>query len=129
MFVCFINIAQLIQTTKGVSRQCNCFRLTEDKLEDVVVDEVLAIRIAGELERLAEVHRALLLIDLIFVSRRISGGCGWSETYKESTGNEDNDAALVVGGLGIEGRDLVLDLLKGEALLEKLLTTPTRSRW
>jgi len=93
----FINIAQLIQTTKGAGRQCNCFRLTEDKLEDVVVDEVLAIRIAGELEGLAEVHGALLLID------------------KESTGNEDNDTALVVGGLGIEGRDLVLDLLKGEA--------------
>lgn len=54
---------------------------------------------------------------------------GWSETYKESTGNEDNDTALVIGGLGIEGRDLVLDLLKGEALLERLLTTPTRSRW
>lgn len=72
----FINIAQLIQTTKSAGRQCNCFRLTEDKLEDVVVDEVLAIRIAGELEGLAEVHGALLLIDLIFVSGRISGGCG-----------------------------------------------------
>lgn len=93
----FINVAQLIQTTKGAGRQCNCFRLTEDKLEDVVVDEVLSIRIAGELERLAEVHGALLLID------------------KESTGNEDYDTALVIGGLGIEGRDLVLDLLKGEA--------------
>lgn len=72
----FINVAQLIQTTKGAGRQCNCFRLTEDKLEDVVVDEVLSIRIAGELERLAEVHGALLLIDLIFVSGHISVGCG-----------------------------------------------------
>lgn len=40
------------------------------------------------------------------------------ETYKKSTSNEDNHSTLVVGGLCVEGGDLVLDLLEGEALLQ-----------
>lgn len=37
-------------------------------------------------------------------------------TYQELSGNENDDAAIVVGGLGIEGGNLVLDLLKGKTL-------------
>lgn len=38
-------------------------------------------------------------------------------SYQEGTGDEDNDATLTVGGLGIEGVDLVLDLLEGKRLV------------
>jgi hypothetical protein len=38
-------------------------------------------------------------------------------SYQESTGDEDDDTTLAVGGLGIEGRDLVLDLLEGKRLI------------
>lgn len=38
-------------------------------------------------------------------------------SYQEGTGDEDDDATLTVGGLGIEGVDLVLDLLEGKRLV------------
>lgn len=49
--------------TKG-ARVSSLTSLTEDELEDVVKDKVLALAIAGQLEGLAEVHGALLLVDL-----------------------------------------------------------------
>lgn len=55
--------------------------LTEDELEDVIEDKVLALGIAGQLEGLAEVHGALLLVDLEKVvspqdgSEALSGNC------------------------------------------------------
>lgn len=69
--------------------------LTKDQLEDVVVDKV-AVGVLGQVEGLREVHGALLLID------------------QELASDEDNDA-LVGAGLGILGRDLVLDLLERKA--------------
>lgn len=36
-------------------------------------------------------------------------------TYQESTGHQDDNAA-VAGGLGVEGGDLVAHLLEGQAL-------------
>jgi hypothetical protein len=76
--------------------------LTENKLEKIVVDEVLARLVAVKLEGLGEVHGVLLLVD------------------EKSTSNKNNDTTLLVGGLGIDGGDLVLDLLEGEA--DKLLS-------
>jgi hypothetical protein len=38
-------------------------------------------------------------------------------TYKESTGGQDDDT-VVAGRLGIEGGELVTDLLEGQALLD-----------
>lgn len=40
-------------------------RLTEDELEDVVVDEPLALGILNQLESLRVVHGALLLVNLV----------------------------------------------------------------
>lgn len=39
--------------------------------------------------------------------------------YQELAGHQDDDTAGLVGGLGIDSRDLVLDLLEGEALSRK----------
>lgn len=36
-------------------------------------------------------------------------------THQKGTGHQDDDAAIA-GGLGIKGRDLVADLLEGQAL-------------
>ena len=38
-------------------------------------------------------------------------------TYEKSASDEDNDTSLIVGGLSIDSRDLVLDLLERKALL------------
>jgi hypothetical protein len=38
-------------------------------------------------------------------------------TYQELAGDQDGDTTSLVGGLGIQGRNLVLDLLEGEALV------------
>ena len=37
-------------------------------------------------------------------------------TYKESSGNKDQDTTSVVGGLGVQAGDLVLDLLERQGL-------------
>lgn len=39
--------------------------------------------------------------------------------YQEGTGNEDEDTAIFVAGLSIEGCDLMLDLLEGEFLKQR----------
>lgn len=41
---------------------------------------------------------------------------GMLYTYKKLASDEDDNAAIG-GGLGVEGGDLVLDLLEGEGLL------------
>jgi len=75
-----------------VSRQ-QLRHLTVNQLEDVVEDKVVAGRVTHQLESLGVILGALLLVD------------------QELAGNENDDAALK-GGLGIEGRNLVLDLLE-----------------
>jgi hypothetical protein len=92
-------------------RQHKLFTLTEDQLEHVVEHKVLAAGVAGQLEGLGVVHRALLLID------------------KELAGDKDEDATLGNGGLGIEGGNLVLDLLERQSreLLSNVLSTEDRS--
>lgn len=37
-------------------------------------------------------------------------------TYKESSGNKDQDATSLVGGLGVQAGNLVLDLLERQGL-------------
>ena len=95
-------------------------RLTVNKLEDVVEDEVLALGIASKLESLGVVHGALLLVNLF---KEIVSHAGLRETlkaivssYQELASHQDDNTAIDQAGLGIEGRDLVLDLLEGEAL-------------
>lgn len=39
--------------------------------------------------------------------------------YQESAGNEDEDTAVFVAGLSIEGCDLMSDLLEGKSLKRK----------
>lgn len=68
--------------------------LTVDELEDVVEDEERAA-LGHELESLGVAHGALLLIN------------------QQLAGDQDQHTA-VNAGLGIEGRDLVLDLLEGK---------------
>ena len=40
--------------------------------------------------------------------------------YQESAGNEDEDTAVFVAGLSIEGCDLMSDLLEGKSLKRKI---------
>ena len=106
--------------------------LTENELEDVVVDEVVAT-ILEELECLGVVHGALLLIDLkateriplvsSYESSKEGGERVLARAYQELSGDEDQDT-VVESGLGIEGRDLVLDLLEGETLKRKVSFLP-----
>jgi hypothetical protein len=86
--------------TNALGNLASC--LTENKLEKIVENIVLTLIIAVELEGLGEVHGVLLLVD------------------EKSASDEDNDTSLVVGGLSIESRDLVLDLLERKA--DKLLS-------
>lgn len=104
--------------------------LTQDQAEDVVKDKVAASTVGLEGESLGVVHGALLLVDLnkkktsqsqimmypkesipktgLLFPRR-------TETYQKSTGDHNDDATLD-GGLSVQCRDLVLDLLEGQAL-------------
>jgi hypothetical protein len=88
------------------------FRLSVNKLEDVVEDEVLARGISGELEGLGVAHGALLLID------------------EKLASDENDDTAILRGGLGIKGLHLVLDLLerKRSKLLSDGASTENGSR-
>lgn len=74
------------------------FRLTINKLEQIVVNEPLALRILDQLEGLRIAHGALLLVD------------------QELASDQDQDSLALEGGLGVQGRDSVLHLLEGEAL-------------
>jgi hypothetical protein len=51
---------------------------------------------------------------------------GRSQTYQQTTGDHDHDAALRVRRLSIEGRDLVLHLLEGKRLLQDQPSAPSR---
>jgi len=66
--------------------------------EDIVEHKVAPIS-RQQLKRLRVAHRALLLL------------------HQQHTADNDEDAALGVRGLGVEGRDLVLDLLEWEVLM------------
>lgn len=93
-------------------------RLTEDKLEDIVVDEPLALCVLDQLESLREVHGTLFLVNLWWRSR-VSSARSHSDimgAYKELSGNEDHDSLALEGGLGIKCRDGVLHLPEWEAL-------------
>lgn len=39
-----------------------------------------------------------------------------AHSYQELASDQDNDAAIIVGGLGIKSGNLVLDLLEGKSL-------------
>ena len=43
-------------------------------------------------------------------------------TYKKSSGNKDQDTTGVVGGLGVQAGDLVLDLLERQSLCDCLVS-------
>lgn len=98
--------------------------LTEHQLEDVVVNKVLTTSVAAQLERLREVHGALLLIDLQSIALtfirasmgRVTREKTGTYSYQELTSDKDDDAAIVVGGLGIKSGNLVLDLLERKSL-------------
>jgi len=95
---------------------------TVDQAEDVVENEVAALAIGLELEGLSVVHGPLLLIDLhsenLWVSSNTRKHSGTVEVgpYQKSTSDHDQDTTLLVGGLSVEGRDLVSDLGEGKAL-------------
>lgn len=88
-----------------------------DQTEDIVEHEVASGTIGLQLEALGVVHGLLLLIDLL-VEKLISQENRRSHrhsTYQEGTGNQHNNA-ISAGGLGIEGSNLVLNLLEGQSL-------------
>lgn len=98
--------------------------LAVHQLEEVVGHKVLAAgRVAGQLESLRVVHGVLLFVHLY--CSRVSLGCAQPMRsrpvpYQELSGHQDDDAAVGQGGLGIESRDLVLDLAEAEALFPRL---------
>lgn len=40
----------------------------------------------------------------------------WGQSYQQRAADDDENAALLVAGLRIDGRDLVLNALEGELL-------------
>lgn len=105
--------------TQPPSHKHALFSLTEDELEDVVEDEVRA-SLGAKLEGLSVVHRTLLLINLrndhVSLLLYCSSKNEPMATYEKLASDKNDNATLDGGGLGIEGRDLVLDLAEGEAL-------------
>ena len=70
--------------------------MTRTTIPSALEHEVASGAVGLQLEALGVVHRLLLLID------------------EESAGDEDNDS-ICAGGLGVEGGNLVLNLLEGES--------------
>jgi hypothetical protein len=106
-----LTLQNFLQSTIDPSSVHARFHLcTVDQAENVIKNEVAALAIGLELEGLGVVHRPLLLID------------------QKSTSDHDQDTTLLVGGLSVEGRDLVSNLGEWKAvqLLENGTSTLNR---
>jgi hypothetical protein len=55
-------------------------------------------------------HALLIAVFMCVVSR------GLAMSYQELASDENNDATIAVGGLGVDGGNLVLDFLEGKTL-------------
>jgi hypothetical protein len=92
-----------------------------DETENVVVDIVAALSVGQKLECLSVVHGLLFLVDLYFRDGQYEAKLSTSvmSAYQKGAGNEDEDTAVFIAGLGIESCDLMLNLLEGEFLWQR----------
>jgi len=94
---------------------------SEDKLEDIVEDEVTACSIRKKLECLTVVHGSLFLIHLGKGIRQPDIHNDYHPrirlpTYQQCSGNQDQNSTMFSRGLSIKGLDLVFDFLESKIL-------------
>jgi hypothetical protein len=101
-----------------------------DEAEDVVENEVASSTVGQKLECLCVVHGLLLLVNLEYERKRRESvsAIGFflllDQTYQQSTSDKDQDTTLLAGGLGVQGRDLMLDLLERQSLFSIVKISP-----
>lgn len=99
---------------------------TVNQFEHVVEDEIAAGVIGQKLKNLGVVHRSLFLVHLKETTRSAPAPLPLcrrglrpervqrlGRSYQQCPCDHDDDAASLVGGLRVQSRDLMLDLLKG----------------